>query len=62
MTSRPRVTTPAVSTALPAAATDGDALLDALRRIARMVAESLDLREVFARVAEATRSQGGELR
>jgi len=36
-------------------AAGGDALLDALCRIARMAAESLDLQEVFARVAEATR-------
>jgi len=36
-------------------AAGGEALLDALCRIARMAAESLDLQEVFARVAEATR-------
>ncbi|HYL05653.1 MAG TPA: GAF domain-containing protein [Thermoanaerobaculia bacterium] len=36
-------------------APNGEALLDALCRIAAMAAESLDLQEVFERVAEATR-------
>jgi transcriptional regulator with GAF, ATPase, and Fis domain len=63
MTAGPRAARPAAATpaaaaaaAAPAAAApNGEALLDALCRIARMVAESLDLQEVFERVAEATR-------
>ena len=52
MTSGP----PIASSATDApAAPAGDALVEALCRIARTVAESLDLREVFARVAEAIR-------
>jgi DNA-binding NtrC family response regulator len=39
----------------PPSLAGGGALLDALCQIARLAAESLDLEEVFARVAEATR-------
>jgi GAF domain-containing protein len=51
----PATAAPVVTAPNGAAATGGDALLDALCRIARLAAESLDLQEVFARVAEATR-------
>ncbi|HVR09286.1 MAG TPA: sigma 54-interacting transcriptional regulator [Thermoanaerobaculia bacterium] len=49
------ITAASAAAAVAAAAPDGEALLDALCRIARLAAESLDLREVFERVAEATR-------
>jgi len=56
MTSRPRVTVPAVPAVLPAAA-EGDALLDALCRIARMVAESLDQKCVEIIIGRLARRQ-----